>query len=185
MSSDVGRYFASLRTHLRLDDGFESDLVRELQTHIDDRVAELGRRGIDEDRAERLAIAGLGRPQTLAHLLRQAELVTPWTEAVFGAAGFVLLALMIRHRPWHQPIPAIGACALVIGVTLYGLWAGRPAWFYPWAGVALTIPVMFGYVAFALLQREAPSLRGHATPVALAGVAGASLYFLIGLVVFV
>jgi hypothetical protein len=183
MSSEVARYFVRLRAHLRLGDGFESEIVRELQAHIDDRVAELGRNGVQEDRARGVAIRALGRPQTLAHLLRQAEMVTPWAEALFGAAAFVLLALMIGPGLWQQPLAALAASMLVVGVTLYGLWAGRPAWFYPWAGVALTIPVMVGYVAFELLHRELPSIATHPGPVALAGVTGSALYFAVGLVV--
>ncbi len=181
MSSEVASYFARLRTHLGLGDGFESDLVRELSQHVEDRVEDLGRRGVSEDRARQIAIEGFGRPRTLAHLLRQAELVTPWSEAMIGASPFLLLALMIGARLWQQPVAALIAGVAVVAIAVYGLWLGRPAWFYPWAGVALTFPILVGYLAFELLQREAAA--DTMTPVGLAGVAGAALYFPIGLIV--
>ena len=184
MSSETTAYFERLRMHLRLGDPVESDLVRELATHVEDRVGQLVADGMPEARARETAMAGLGRPQTLAHLVRQAHLVTPWVEALAGAAAFLLVGLMIGTGLWQQPIAAAAAGTLVIAVTLYGLWLGRPAWFYPWAGIALTIPIIVGYIAFAVMHREVPLLLdGTAGPLGLAGFAGSLLYFAVGLVV--
>ena len=184
MSSETTAYFERLRMHLRLGDPVESDLVRELATHVEDRVGQLVADGMPEARARETAMAGLGRPQTLAHLVRQAHLVTPWTEALAGAAAFLLVGLMIGTGLWQQPLAAAAAGTLVIAVTLYGLWLGRPAWFYPWAGIALTIPIIVGYIAFAVMHREVPLLLdGTAGPLGLAGFAGSLLYFAVGLVV--
>ena len=184
MSSDASRYFAQLRAHLHLDAGVESDVMRELATHVEDRVGALVHRGMPEERARRTAIEGFGRPKTFAHLLRQAQLITSWAEAGIGGAAFALVALVVGLQLWAWPVVAAAFAFTVVGVTLYGLWLGRPAWFYPWAGIALTFPVVAGYIAFAVLVRSAPelsvSMRG-ALP--LAGVAGASLYFPLGLIV--
>ncbi len=184
MSSEQTAYFERLRMHLGLGDPVESDLVRELASHVEDRVGQLVAGGTPEARAREIAFAGFGRPETLAHLVRQAHLVTPWLEALLGAAAFLLVGLMIGLGLWQQPIAAAAGGTLVIALTLYGLWLGRPPWFYPWAGIALTIPIIVGYVAFAVLQRETPLLLdGAAGPFGLAGFAGALLYFPVGLVV--
>lgn len=184
MSSETTAYFARLRAHLRLGDSLETELLRELAGHIEDRVEHLVATGVPEGQARRMAFEGFGRPQTLAHLVRQAHLVTPWTEALLGAAAFLLAGLMIGPGLWQQPIAAAAAGGLVIALTLYGLWLGRPPWFYPWAGIALVLPIVVGYVAFALLHRELPLLLdGGAGPLALAGVAGSLLYFPVGLVI--
>lgn len=184
MSSDIHGYLARLRTHLRLDANIESDLVRELAAHVEDRTAALVATGVAPDRAEREAIVALGRPQTLAHLVRQAHNVTPWIEVLFGAAAFLLMAVMIGPGLWRQPLPAAAGGSLIICVALYGLWLGRPAWFYPWAGSALTIPLVLGYAAFDLLHRELPrAFDGTVTATGLAGIAGAALYFPVGLIV--
>lgn len=184
MSSDIHGYLASLRAHLRLDDNIESDLVRELAAHVEDRTAALVATGLAPERAQRSAIDALGRPQTLAHLLRQAHYVTPWLEVAFGAAAFALMAMMIGAGLWQQPLASAGGGGMIVGVALYGLWLGRPAWFYPWAGSALTIPLVLGYAAFELLHRELPrAFDGTVTATGLAGIAGAALYFPVGLIV--
>jgi hypothetical protein len=184
MSSDVAGYLDRLRTHLRLGGGSDADVMRELAAHVEDRVEELVRRGVPAVRAQRIALDGLGRPRTLAHLLQQAHLITPWRDALFGAGAFAFLATVVGAQLWRVPALAGPSAAIVIAVTLYGLWLGRPAWFYPWAGVALSLPLVAGYIAFALLLRAAAMLSGgDVTPLALAGVAGAALYFPVGLVV--
>ena len=184
MSSQPTAYFERLRAHLGLGEALETELLRELSAHIDDRVEHLVSTGIPESRARQMAYEGFGRPQTLAHLVRQAHLVTPWAEALLGAAAFLLAGVLIGPGLWQQPVAAAAAGALVVSLTLYGLWLGRPAWFYPWAGVALTLPIFMGYVAFALLHRELPLfLDGSAGPLALAGIAGSLLYFPVGLVI--
>ena len=186
MSSEVAGYFERLRAHLQLGESVESDVMRELSAHVEDRVAELGRRGVPENRARRMALDGFGRPRTLAHLLRQAQMVTPWSEALLGASAFLFVALIVGVQLWHMPVLAVGAAAAVVALTLYGLWLGRPAWFYPWAGAALTIPLAAGYIAFAVLHRELPRLLdGSTNNLALAGIAGAALYFPVGLFVVV
>ena len=136
-------------------------------------------RGVPEQRARRTALEGFGRPQTLAHLMRQANQTALWSEALLGGAPFALLAALLGLQLWRVPAVAAAASALVVAVTLYGLWLGRPRWFYPWAGVALLLPIFAGYIAFAVLRTEVPVVAaGAGTPYALAGIAGASLFFL-------
>jgi hypothetical protein len=95
-----------------------------------------------------------------------------------------LLAAVIGLDQWRTgSVVAVVALAVVV-VTLYGLWLGRPAWFYPWAGVALTIPLYAGYLAFLILKNELPRmLAGDVQISPLMGVAGAGLYFPMGVVV--
>lgn len=184
MSSDINGYFSRLRAHLRLGDGVEDDVLRELEAHVEDRTRALITGGMAPERARRTAIDALGRPQTLAHLMRQAQSITSWRESAFGAAAFLLMALLIGPGLWREPLAAAAGATMITGVAIYGLWLGRPAWFYPWAGSALTIPIVIGYVAFALLHREVASLAaGPPTPLGVAGIGGAALYFPIGFVV--
>ena len=67
MASDAARYFNQLRVHLHLDASVESDVMRELADHVEDRVGALVRRGVSEDRARRKVLEGFGRPKTFAH----------------------------------------------------------------------------------------------------------------------
>lgn len=184
MSSEAARYFEQLRSHLHLGERIEADVLRELQTHVEDRVDDLVRRGVPEARALEIAIRGLGRPRTLAHLMRQAHLVTPWNEALLGAAPLALLAPVIGLELWRHGAVIAPVAVVIVVVTLYGLWLGRPAWFYPWAGVALTIPLYAGYLAFLLLSHGMPRLlHGEDSLWAWVGVGGAALYFPMGAIV--
>lgn len=184
MFPEAVTYLDRLRAHMHLGDGVEMEIVRELETHVEDRLETLVRDGASERDARRLVMGALGRPQTLAHLIRQAHLATPWPEALFGAAPFLLASLLIGARLWEAPALAASSSAIVVAVTLYGLLQGRPAWFYPWAGVALALPIVAGYIAFSDLQQQLPALAaGRAGPLDVLGVAGAGLYFPIGLLV--
>lgn len=184
MSSEAARYFEQLRSHLHLGERIERDVLRELAAHVEDRVDDLMGRGVPEARAVDIAIRGLGRPRTLAHLMRQAHLITPWSDAILGATPLALLGAVIGLQQWHQGATVAALTVAVVGMTLYGLWLGRPPWFYPWAGVALTIPLYAGYLAFLLLNHGLPRLlQGDFGIWALTGVAGAALYFPMGAVV--
>ena len=179
-------YFDRLREHLRLDDSVESDIVRELQSHVEDGVEQLVRDGASEHDARASIIGRLGRPQTLAHLMRRAHLVTPLPEAIAGAAPLLLMAALIAGTVWQQPMIALAASVLVVLVTLFGLFEGRPTWFYPWAGVALTMPLVAGYIAFEVLREQIPALAaGGGSATVVLGIAGAALYFPVGLIVVV
>lgn len=184
MSSDAARYFEQLRSHLHLGERIEADVLRELAAHIEDRVSELVSRGIPESTARRMALRGFGRPRTLAHLMRQAHLVTTWSETALGAAPLLLLAAVIGLDQWRTGFVVAAVALAVVAVTLYGLWLGRPVWFYPWAGVALTVPLYAGYLAFLILKSELPRMFGGDLQLwPLMGVAGAGLYFPLGVII--
>lgn len=175
-------YFARLRAELHLGEA-DDDVLRELATHVEDEVELLTSQGVDAAEAARTAIGRLGRPQTLAHLLHQAHFSVRPREAAFGAAPMILAAVLIGARLWQWPVAAAATAVIVVTVTLYGLWRGRPSWFYPWAGVALTLPLFAGYLGFLGLQHPPFTDDTRALDAALFGFIGAVLYFPIGLLV--
>lgn len=182
MLSERTAYFGRLRSELHLG-GAEDEVLRELADHVDDVVEDLVREGVSPARASAIAIGQLGRPQTLAHLLRQAHFVARWHETLLGAAPMLLVAALIGLRLWQWPIAAALAAIIIVSVTLYGLWRGRPAWFYPWAGVALTFPLVAGYVAFELVRSGPLPYERAGLDVTLLGFFGGLLYFPVGLLV--
>lgn len=171
-------YFRRLQRHLALEPGAERELVRELADHVEDRVDSLIARGIDPGEARRRVLEGFGRPETFAHLIRQARLHARWQEAAIAALPAGAAAILLAFGIWRHP-PVVAAFALaIVGGTLFGLWRGRPTWFYPWAGVALTFPFFVGYFAYLVVGSGIDeATRGTATPLDLAGLAGATMYF--------
>lgn len=184
MSSETARYVRQLRAHLRLGDELEAEFLREIEGHVEDRVAALTASGVSATRAQHLALQGFGRPQTLAHLMRQVHQTATWAEALLGAVPYALIASLLAFHLWTLPWMTVSVAGIVAIVTLYGLWLGRPAWFYPWAGAALMLPVFAGYAAYAVLDTQLPGLAaGTSTAWEKLGIAGAGLYFPVGFVV--
>ena len=182
MLSERSAYFDRLRSELHLGDA-DDDVLRELADHVDDAIEQMVGDGLTTAQATADVFRGLGRAQTLAHLLRQAHFITRWHEALLGGTPMVLVAALIGLRLWQVPAVAAGAAVVIVSMTLYGLWRGRPAWFYPWAGVALTFPLIVGYVAFVLLQDASHAHNGTDISLPLAGIAASLLYYPVGLVV--
>jgi hypothetical protein len=178
MFPEAATYLRRLQTHLELEESDKQDIVRELHDHIEDRVEALLRHGVSERRAQRIVLEGLGRPRSFAHLIGQAHLVTGWRDAIVGALPAVLVALLFGTHLWQTPLLALAAGALVFAVTVYGLWLDRPGWFYPWAGVALSLMLLVGYLDYTVLGREFPRLLdGDFNLWTLFAVAGCTLYF--------
>ena len=147
--------------------------MRELRTHVEDRVEELQNAGLSEDEALRVILRRLDRPRVLARRYQDAHLAGTWHDAAMAAAAFLLVGVLYATHLWSQPVAVTAVAALIVSVTLYGLWQGRPPWFYAWAGLALTLLSFGGYFAFVLLERASD---GGFDYVALMGFAGAALY---------
>lgn len=151
--------------------------MRELQTHVDDRLQELEDAGLSHDEAMRTLLQRFERPRALARKYQDAHSVSTWNDAAIAASAFLLAGVLYASHLWSNAAAVIAVAAVIVAVTLYGLWQGRPRWFYPWAGLALTLLSICGYFAFLLLDRAAGSLgEGGYEPFSLLGIAGALIY---------
>lgn len=177
MPSELNTYFERFRASLKLSAETSDEVIRELRTHAEDRLADLERSGLEPDEAARELLRRLDRPRSLARQFREVHEQATRQEAATAAAAFLLAAALFATHLWSMPIAVIGVAAIVVGATLYGLWLGRPAWFYPWAGLALTLLSFCGYLAFTLLQRGATPVGGGSDAIGALGIAGAALYF--------
>jgi hypothetical protein len=179
VTNELTTYFDALRSELDLAPHEEREVVNELRAHVDDQLAELRRHGLTVREAERAVLRTLERPRTMARQYQQAFRQATWHDAGVAAAAFLLAGVLFALHLWDQPLAVITVAATIVGATLYGLWQGRPAWFYPWAGLALTLLTFFGYLAYSLLELSAGALGGGigVGAVGLLGFAGALLYF--------
>ncbi len=184
MAADLKSYIQRLRARLDLDAAVADDIVREMETHIEDRLAELQRGGIDSDHAQRSLSERLGRPTALAREFQQAYASATWNDALTAAAAFLFVAALYATHLWNHPAAVSGVAVVVVAATLYGLWRRRPPWFYAWAGLAFTLLSFCGYFAFALLQRASqPIADGQFEPLAMLGVGGTLLYVPLALII--
>ena len=184
MAADLKSYIERVRARLDLGAQEEDEIVRELETHVEERLAELERDGLERGRALRQMLPRLGPPQALAREFRQAHSQATWHDGLTAAAAFLLVAALYATNLWSYPPAVTGVAALVVAVTLYGLWHRRPPWFYAWAGLALTLLAFCGYFAFVLLTRAAqPMADGQFEALTVLGFAGALLYMPLALII--
>lgn len=184
MSSELSSYFERLRSSLQLGPEAEDDVVRELRAHAEDRLAELENAGLSAEDAQRTLLSRLGRPRALAREYQLAHLQASWHDALTAAAAFLLVAALYATHLWSSPPALLAVASIIVAVTLYGLWQGRPSWFYPWAGLALTLLSFCGYLAFVLLQRAAGMIAdGHVAALPLLGFGGALAYFPLAVII--
>lgn len=147
MQPEVGNYLDEMRGHLRLDPATEERIVRELYTDFQDRVADLQASGLSERDASKAAIRALGRPRVIAQRMYEAHSKGSWTEVALASLPHLIVALLFVFSLWHNPFLAPAALALIVSVTLYGWWHGKPSWLYPWIGYSL-LPLLVGGYAF-------------------------------------
>jgi len=147
MQPDVKNYLDEVRLHLRLDPAIERRIIRELYTDFQDRVAELRASGLSERDAIKAATRALGRPRVIAQRMYEAHSKGSWTEAALASLPHLIIALLFVSHLWHNPFLAPAAFTLIVGVTLYGWWHGKPSWLYSWIGYSL-LPLLIGGYAF-------------------------------------
>lgn len=176
--ADLRSYFEQLRKDLHLEPVAAEEVLRELETHAEDRLEDLRRAGAGEEEISRVLRRDFGRPQVLARLLREAHSRASWQEALLAGAPFLLAALLFTTHRWHSALALAAFAAAAVLVTLHAWWRGKPSWFYSWAGMSLTILPVCAYLAFLILCASAGRLaEGTKNPLILLGFSGAVVYY--------
>lgn len=134
-------YTDSLKEYLRIDPTIESDVVRELRAHIEDKTDEFAESGLPEEEAKAKAAQLLGSPRLVAQQMYEVYSQGSWRQAIFAALPHFLVAALFALRCWQNTIWLLGILGAVICFAIYGWCHGKPAWLFPWLGYCL-IPVI-------------------------------------------
>jgi len=134
-------YLDNLKDYLRLDPTTESDVVRELDAHLEDKSQELRESGFSEEEATETAVQFLGSPRLVARQMYEVYSQGSWRQALFAALPHFLIASLFALHWWHSTTWLLAILVAVIGVVIYGWCRGKPAWLFPWLGYCL-IPVL-------------------------------------------
>lgn len=134
-------YLDNLKDYLRVDPATESDVVRELDAHLEDKSQELRESGFSEEEATEAAVQFLGSPQLVARQMYEVYSQGNWRQALFAALPHFLIAALFALHCWHSTTWPLAILVAVIGVVIYGWCHGKPAWLFPWLGYCL-IPVL-------------------------------------------
>jgi hypothetical protein len=134
-------YTDNLKDYLRIDPTIESDVVRELRAHIEDKSDEFAEYGLPEEEAKAKAAQLLGSPRLVARQMYEVYSQGSWRQAIFAALPHFLVAALFALRCWQNTIWLLGILGAVICFVIYGWCHGKPAWLFPWLGYCL-IPVI-------------------------------------------
>ena len=137
-------YLDTLRCSLRLDPTLQSDVVRELSAHLEDRTQELREAGLSEEEATETAAQLLGSPRLVAKQMYETYSQGRWPQALFAAVPHFLVASLFALRCWHSTTWLSATLLAVICVVIYGWSHGKPTWLFPWLGCCLTPVVAVG-----------------------------------------
>jgi MFS family permease len=150
VATAVSQYLDDIRHNLRLDLASETEVIHELQTHIEDKVAEMKADGLSEEEAARVCLRVFGSAKLVARQIYEAHSQGSWQQAMMASLPHFLFALLFALNWWQ----GIGWLAVTLGLILstaiYGWLRGRPIWLFPWLGYSL-IPVIVAGVLLIYL----------------------------------
>lgn len=160
MLPEIKIYLEVVRHHLRLDPVLEKQVIGELDTHFEEKIAELEDDGLSEKEAVQIAIRSFGRPRVVAHLMYEACSIGTWSDTVLSALPHLIIASLFISGLWNNPLVSPAIFAAIVGVTLFGWRHGKPHWLYSWIGFSLTPLLLGGYAWRASMARFITFIAG-------------------------
>ena len=143
----IRNYLEQIRLHLRLEPVLERQVISELDTYFEEKIAELGAKGLSEEEATKVAMRSFGRPRILARMLYEACSKGSWTDAAISSSPHFIVAGLFASGLWHNIIVAPIVFIFILCVTLFGWWHGKPNWLYSWIGYSLIPLIIGGYAS--------------------------------------
>jgi len=150
MSAELKPYLRNLASGLRMEPSSESEMVRELSTHLEDRAQELCREGVGPEEAARIAFSALGPPRLLAKEFYEAYSQGSWRWAFLAALPHSLFALFFALHLWRNVGWLMLLFLAILGTASYGWRHGKPAWLFPSLGYLLLLVLGVGLFLLSL-----------------------------------
>lgn len=151
MAGDVAKYLSHLERQMRLDSGRQREILKELRTHIEERIQELQERGVPPERALRQALQDLGNPADIARGMYAVHSTGSWKDVVLASLPHLLLSFLFAFQLWSRVIWLILLLTCATFVSLRAWRSGKPKWTYPWLGYALAAPAVSWVLALGTL----------------------------------
>jgi hypothetical protein len=153
MLPEVRGYLTDIRLRLHLEPAIEKQVIGELHSHFQEKIDELHENGLSEEEAAREAVRSFGRTKVVARMMYEAYSKGDWSEALLSAFPHLIVACLFIFHLWYHPILASSVFIMLVGVTLFGWWRGKPNWLYSWIGYALIPLIIGGYASLTVLER--------------------------------
>ena len=152
MTSNINQYLDSIRDNLRLDLQSETEVISELQTHIEDNVDEMKESGLSEEEAANACIKLFGSAKLVARQIYETHSQGSWKQALLASIPHLLFALLFALNWWQGIGWVVVTLSIVLSIAIYGWLRGRPIWLFPWLGYSL-IPVIAAGLLLLYLPR--------------------------------
>ena len=144
MPGVINNYLNALARRLHLDPLREREILEELQTHIEDKAAEMEADGLDRESALARAVEEMGAPRNLASRMYAVHSTTGvWRDVVLAMLPHFLLAALFALHLWSHYFLVSVVLVSIAFVTWRHWRAGRPSqWSYSWMGYSLAAPAI-------------------------------------------
>lgn len=152
MTTTLNRYIEDIKNGLRVHDDSQREVVRELQTHIEDRLQELKATGLNDEEAARKCLGLLGSASLVARQIYEAHSQGTWRQAVLAATPHLLFGVLFALNWWQYISWHAIVLLLVLGAAVYGWRHGKPTWMFPWLGYTL-LPVIVAGIILSFLPK--------------------------------
>jgi len=152
VSELFSRYMENLRRNLKLDNSSEKEIIREMETHVEDKYEELRDAGLSDDEATRECIGLLGSAKMVAHQIYEVHNQGNWRQAILASMPHLFFAMIFTLK-WLVGIEWLPVLlGTVFVLAFYGWCHGKPNWLFPWLSYALLPVVTAGVLLLYLPQ---------------------------------
>ena len=143
MPGAINNYLNLLAHRLHLDPNRESEILEELQAHIEDKAAEKEAEGLDREAAVACAVEEMGAPRSLASRMYAVHSTGVWRDVLLAVVPHFLLAALFALHLWSHYFLVSVVLVCIAFVTWRNWKAGRPSqWSYTWMGYTLAAPAI-------------------------------------------
>ena len=136
MTTALSHYLDNVRDNLRLELSSESEVINELETHIEDRLEELRQAGLSEEEAVKTCMKLLGSAKLVGRKIYEAHSQGTWRQALLASTPHLLFALLFALNWWHGVGWLLGTLILILSISVYGCGGvNRPGFSHGWVTV--------------------------------------------------
>jgi hypothetical protein len=129
---------------MRLDPSSATEIIAELEAHVEDRFQEMREAGLSDEEAAEECIGLLGSAKLVARQVYEAHSQGTWRQALLAAMPHLFFAMLFAIK-WWWGISWLPVMLLsIFAIAIYGWCRGKPAWLFPWLGYSLMPVVVAG-----------------------------------------
>jgi len=141
MTPELIQYLESIKLKARLEHADETEIMSELEAHIQDKTRELTESGLTGEEALKTCLGEMGGTRLVARQIYEAYSQGSWKQVLLTSMPHLLFGLLFVLNWWQYAGWVAIVLMLTLTTTIYGWWHGKPTWVFSWLGYTL-LPVL-------------------------------------------